>query len=64
MEWEMPEFSEISLACEINGYANAELSASTSREQGEKQAISEQSHTQPARHDRFPGEGTKPGQGL
>jgi coenzyme PQQ precursor peptide PqqA len=36
MEWEMPEFNEISLACEINGYANAELSASTSREQGEK----------------------------
>jgi len=27
MEWETPEFVEISLACEINGYANAELSA-------------------------------------
>jgi hypothetical protein len=36
MEWEMPEFCEISLACEINGYANAELSALTSREPGEK----------------------------
>ena len=36
MEWEMPEFSEISLACEISGYANAELSSSTSREQDEK----------------------------
>ena len=26
MEWETPEFVEISLACEISGYANAELS--------------------------------------
>ena len=36
MEWEMPEFTEILLACEINGYANADLSAPMSREQGEK----------------------------
>jgi hypothetical protein len=27
MEWEKPESTEISLACEISGYANAELSA-------------------------------------
>jgi coenzyme PQQ precursor peptide PqqA len=26
MEWEKPEFMEISLACEIRSYANAELS--------------------------------------
>jgi len=26
MEWETPGFVEISLACEISGYANAELS--------------------------------------
>ncbi|HKW56728.1 MAG TPA: pyrroloquinoline quinone precursor peptide PqqA [Candidatus Acidoferrum sp.] len=25
MEWEKPEFSEISLACEVSSYANAEL---------------------------------------
>jgi hypothetical protein len=30
MEWESPEFVEISLACEISGYANAELSVSVS----------------------------------
>jgi hypothetical protein len=36
MEWETPELGEISLACEINGYANAELSASNSKERGEK----------------------------
>lgn len=27
MQWETPEFTEISLACEISSYANAELSA-------------------------------------
>jgi coenzyme PQQ precursor peptide PqqA len=26
MEWEKPEFVEVSLACEIGSYANAELS--------------------------------------
>jgi coenzyme PQQ precursor peptide PqqA len=25
MQWETPEFEEISLACEISSYANAEL---------------------------------------
>lgn len=25
MEWETPEFKEISLHCEVSGYANAEL---------------------------------------
>jgi len=30
MEWETPEFVEISLACEISGYANADLSAAAS----------------------------------
>ena len=37
MEWETPESMEISLACEISGYANAELSVSLSKEQGVKQ---------------------------
>ena len=32
MQWETPEFSEISLACEISGYANAELPAPISVE--------------------------------
>lgn len=32
MEWETPEFAEISLACEISGYANAELSRTIDRE--------------------------------
>jgi hypothetical protein len=27
MEWEKPESTEISLACEISGYVNAELCA-------------------------------------
>ena len=27
MQWERPEIVEISLACEISSYANAELSA-------------------------------------
>jgi coenzyme PQQ precursor peptide PqqA len=26
MQWETPEFEEVSLGCEISGYANAELS--------------------------------------
>ena len=26
MEWEKPKFVEITLACELSGYANAELS--------------------------------------
>ena len=30
MEWETPEFFEVSLACEISGYANAELSEAVS----------------------------------
>lgn len=30
MEWETPEFVEISLACEISGYANAELPVAAS----------------------------------
>jgi coenzyme PQQ precursor peptide PqqA len=30
MEWETPQVVEISLACEISGYANAELSAAVS----------------------------------
>ena len=36
MEWETPVSMEISLACEISGYANAEMSASMSNEQSEK----------------------------
>jgi coenzyme PQQ precursor peptide PqqA len=30
MDWETPAFIEISLACEISGYANAEMSAAVS----------------------------------
>jgi coenzyme PQQ precursor peptide PqqA len=32
MQWETPEFTEISLACEISGYANAELSTPSLKE--------------------------------
>jgi coenzyme PQQ precursor peptide PqqA len=32
MQWETPEFTEISLACEISSYANAELSVPNSEE--------------------------------
>jgi coenzyme PQQ precursor peptide PqqA len=32
MQWETPEFVEISLACEISGYANAELAAAAKAE--------------------------------
>jgi len=35
MEWETPEFVEISLACEISDYANAELSAAASAGPGD-----------------------------
>jgi coenzyme PQQ precursor peptide PqqA len=31
MEWEKPEFVEVSLACEISSYANAELSESPAK---------------------------------
>jgi coenzyme PQQ precursor peptide PqqA len=31
MEWEKPEFVEMSLACEISSYANAELSESPAK---------------------------------
>jgi coenzyme PQQ precursor peptide PqqA len=33
MQWETPEFVEISLACEISGYACAELAGSAKTEQ-------------------------------
>jgi coenzyme PQQ precursor peptide PqqA len=32
MKWETPEFVEISLGCEISGYANAELGGSVKAE--------------------------------
>jgi hypothetical protein len=35
MEWEKPESIEISLACEISSYANAELSVSPALQQTE-----------------------------
>jgi coenzyme PQQ precursor peptide PqqA len=31
MEWEKPEFVEVSLACEISSYANAELPESPAK---------------------------------
>jgi len=39
MEWEKPESIEISLACEISGYANAELSISPARAQAKNPAV-------------------------
>jgi coenzyme PQQ precursor peptide PqqA len=36
MEWEKPEFVEISLACEISSYANAEMSDSPALPQGKR----------------------------
>jgi coenzyme PQQ precursor peptide PqqA len=33
MQWEKPEFVEISLECEVNGYANAELDEALARVQ-------------------------------
>ena len=33
MQWEKPEFEDISLACEISSYANAELSFPSGPEQ-------------------------------
>lgn len=40
MEWEKPECAEISLACEISGYANAELSAGISLEERDVRSLS------------------------
>jgi coenzyme PQQ precursor peptide PqqA len=39
MEWEKPEFVEVSLACEISGYANAELDAAANQEKPEGRAF-------------------------
>ena len=36
MEWEKPEFVEISLACEISSYASAELSDSPALPEGKR----------------------------
>lgn len=38
MEWEKPEFVDVSLACEISGYANAQLNAEL---QGQPQPMPE-----------------------
>lgn len=40
MEWEKPEVVEISLACEISSYANAELEDERTTEQGFARRIS------------------------
>jgi len=37
MEWEKPEFVEISLACEIGSYENAELSDSPAQPDGKRE---------------------------
>jgi len=37
MEWEKPEFVEISLACEIGSYANAELPGSPAQPDGKRE---------------------------
>jgi len=34
MQWEKPEYFEISLACEISSYANAQLGDSTAQAEG------------------------------
>jgi hypothetical protein len=39
MEWEKPDFVETSLACEISGYANAELSISPMQAQAKNAAV-------------------------
>jgi coenzyme PQQ precursor peptide PqqA len=41
MQWEKPEFAEISLACEIGSYANAELEAALTPAHDEAKAESE-----------------------
>jgi coenzyme PQQ precursor peptide PqqA len=41
MEWEKPEFVEISLACEISSYANAELSDSPTQTEGAARSAGE-----------------------
>jgi hypothetical protein len=41
MQWEKPEAIEISLACEIGSYANAELSVSLALEQAEAVSAAE-----------------------
>ncbi len=33
MEWEMPKFVETSLACEVTGYANAQLNEALAQAQ-------------------------------
>jgi coenzyme PQQ precursor peptide PqqA len=33
MHWEKPEFVEVSLACEVSGYANAELNEALTQAQ-------------------------------
>jgi coenzyme PQQ precursor peptide PqqA len=38
MEWEKPEFVEVSLACEISSYANAELAESPATPSSASQA--------------------------
>jgi hypothetical protein len=40
MEWEKPEGVEISLACEISGYANAELCAGIFLEERDVRSLS------------------------
>ena len=37
MEWEKPEVVEISLACEIGSYANAELPGSLAEPDGKRE---------------------------
>lgn len=35
MQWEKPEFVEVSLACEISSYTNAELDETTLQTKGD-----------------------------
>ena len=40
MEWEKPEFAEISLACEVSSYANAELDNAPDEERSDDRCTS------------------------
>jgi coenzyme PQQ precursor peptide PqqA len=41
MEWDKPEYVEISLACEISSYANAELGDSQAQAERDARSASE-----------------------
>ena len=54
MEWETPEATEVSLGCEISGYANAELSAAVFAEPSRKYVFPSSPSSIPPRIVDFP----------